>query len=42
MEADKKGFYEQYKKEIWIVGIAVVGLILIPLFVQWLINGDTR
>lgn len=41
MEADKKGFYEQHKKEIWIVGIAVVGLILIPLFVQWLINGDT-
>jgi len=41
MEADKKGFYEQYKKEIWIVGIAIVGLILIPLFVQWLINADT-
>ncbi|WP_144772009.1 putative phage abortive infection protein [Enterococcus casseliflavus] len=41
MEADKKGFYEQYKKQIWIVGIAVVGLILIPLFVQWLINADT-
>ncbi len=41
MEADKKSFYEQYKKQIWIVGTAVVGLILIPLFVQWLINKDT-
>lgn len=41
MEADTKGFYEQYKKQIWIVGIALVGLILIPLFIQWLINADT-
>lgn len=44
MEADKKSFYEQHKKEIWIVSSAIVGLIfivLIPLLVQCIIDKDT-
>lgn len=44
MEADKKNFYEQHKKEVWIVSVAVIGfscIILIPLVVQGLIDWDT-
>lgn len=44
MEANKKSFYEQHKKEVWIVSVAVIGfscIILIPLFVQGLIDWDT-
>lgn len=44
MEANKKSFYEQYKKEVWVVSVAVIGfscIILIPLVVQGLIDWDT-
>ncbi|MBO1123633.1 hypothetical protein FQS88_17440 [Enterococcus casseliflavus] len=44
MDTDKKSFYEQYKKEIWIVSFAAIGficVILIPLVVQGLIDWDT-
>ena len=44
MKTDKKRFYEQHKKEKWIVIFAIIGfscIILIPLIVQGLIDWDT-
>ncbi|EGP5483126.1 putative phage abortive infection protein [Enterococcus faecium] len=44
METDKKSFYEQHKKEIWIGIFVAIGfscIILIPLVVQVLIDWDT-
>lgn len=47
MEVDKKSFYEQHKKEIWIFSVAVIAfffifIVLIPLFVQYGIDMDTE